>query len=45
MKDTFTVLVNKVKKIKEIKIKNQKAKQGRRWFKIKFIERAMLVEL
>jgi hypothetical protein len=30
LKDTFTILVKKVKKIKEIKIKNQKAKQGRR---------------
>jgi len=30
LKDTFTILVNKEKKIKEIKIKNQKAKQGRR---------------
>ncbi len=30
LKDTFTVLINKVKKIKESKIKNQKDKQERR---------------
>jgi hypothetical protein len=30
LKDTFIILANKFKKNKEIKIKNQKAKQGRR---------------
>jgi hypothetical protein len=30
LKDTYTILKNKDKKIKGIKIKNQKAKQGRR---------------